>query len=352
MYNQEKVIYPSEVFLCFPATKNFSLLALLVECEEFYRRVCVYCSPTKATALSLLSTTTEVTLLSKSLALENAHRMRYIPTGIFQLDKHLRGGLRVGTITEFVGKSGTAKTQMAMQIAVNAAAYRQGTIYLDTEMKLSVFRLKEISENRNTSKQSSICMAGDNLDIISTLNSESCHNILENIIIHEPKSTSELQSALEILDDEILQRSRTCTTINEDNPTQFPIRVLVIDSIAAPTRRDFGPGSATERALTVMRIAQTLKRLADQYHLAVIVINQFGTDDTTQFTTAALGTSWHHCVTTRIQFGFSEQEMNQPSKSDNIYVPGMGYRQLVVCKSNITSQSPPIPFNVAKHGLD
>jgi hypothetical protein len=77
-----------------------------------------------------------------------------------------------------------------------------------------------------------------------------------------------------------------------------------VDSIAAPLNRDFGPDLVPQRAATAFSIAQTLKRYAEQLHLGVIVINQAsGNEEWTNDQTtvrAALGTSWHHCVSTRI----------------------------------------------------
>jgi RecA/RadA recombinase len=74
--------------------------------------------------------------------------MRYLPTGISSLDRHLRGGVRVGTITELVGKAGVGKTQLAMQLCVMAARYGQGCVYIDTEQKLSLDRMREIASKR------------------------------------------------------------------------------------------------------------------------------------------------------------------------------------------------------------
>jgi hypothetical protein len=45
----------------------------------------------------------------------------HVPTGLRELDAGLNGGLRVGGVTLFVGKSGRAKTQTVTQLALNAA---------------------------------------------------------------------------------------------------------------------------------------------------------------------------------------------------------------------------------------
>eukprot|EP00957_Ditylum_brightwellii_P060139 4567082-Ditylum_brightwellii.AAC.1 len=68
--------------------------------------------------------------------------------------------------------------------------------------------------------------------------------------------------------------------------------------------------------MALFNIASYLKRIADQFRIAVVIINQVGglinnsgvdgslmsTADGTDVVavSAALGTSWHHCVSTRI----------------------------------------------------
>jgi RecA/RadA recombinase len=156
--------------------------------------------------------------------------------------------------------------------------------------------------------------------------------VLRNVSVKQPKSTEELLQLLEGVEEDILHRT------NED---AFPVRVLIVDSIAAPLNRDFGADLVPQRAATAFSIAQTLKRYAEQLHLAVIVINQAGVDghslggneewknDQTTVR-AALGTSWHHCVSTRILV-------------EQLYASGAGYmgvgeesqlRSLRVVKSN------------------
>ena len=88
------------------------------ECIEFRKRVCQYCAPQPTTALSLLN---ETTANVDPSSWSEANRMRYLPTGLVPLDERLKGGFRVGTLTELVGQAGSGKTQMAMQAIVMAA---------------------------------------------------------------------------------------------------------------------------------------------------------------------------------------------------------------------------------------
>ena len=104
----------------------------------------------------------------------------------------------------------------------------------------------------------------------------------------------------------------------------YPVKLIILDSIAAPTRRDFGGGSAPQRVEAIFKIAQNLKRIATQLRVAIVVINQidkmegassfqFSASDFVSVTTA-LGTSWHHCVTTRV----SLEHKRDPHRDDSV----------------------------------
>jgi RAD51-like protein 1 len=318
--------------------------------------------------------------------------MRYLPTGISSLDRHLRGGVRVGTITELVGKAGVGKTQLAMQLCVMAARYGQGCVYIDTEKKLSLDRLKEIASKRastfNTvppplsngdSLEGGFSYGGDEGSVDDTqlgggderqssaqhgdfspakLQYQSPHNVLQNVTVHSPSSTDELLAVMATIEDEIFLRNQEAV---EPTSTTFPVRLLVLDSIAAPARRDFGSGSAPQRAAIIFQCAQTLKRLADQLHLAIVVINQVGAvgythEDGDQGTTrAALGPSWHHCLSTRILMEYQNSltsdgapvnrgmPLDQQSRNGEV-------RQATIAKSNLTGKAC-IPFEVSALGV-
>jgi len=354
-----------------------------VECQELVRRVCVACSSKPVSALSLLYQTIEhdayqnphfrlLRKRSKSLLLSNhdincdkknvssldPNIMRTLPTGILSLDKMLRGGFRIGTVSEVVGRAGVGKTQLALQLCVMAARYGQGSIYIDTERKLSIQRLQEIANKRqvafgyegisNTPSRGLVFTHEEQEHESNKHNFarkqhqqqqealpgcyKSSQQVLQSVTVHTPLTCAELISVISTLDEEILERNEnaSCRIIpsvskKEENSVSslcsFPVRLVILDSIAAPTRRDFGQmESAPQRASAVFHIAQMLKRLADQTNVAVVVINQVGQQS--QFRqkqsneqmpkgegnnrsdyvaiNAALGTSWHHCVTTRL----------------------------------------------------
>jgi RAD51-like protein 1 len=296
--------------------------------------------------------------------------MRYLPTGLEPLDQALRGGVRVGTITELVGPAGVGKTQLAMQLCIMASRYAQGCVYVDTEKKLSVARLREIALQRSsrvpdTNTHGEFLYPSDTTLVESTVDisatSRNCfrspQEVLDNVTVHSPSNIDELFGALSEVEDELFSRNHQ--SVGSSN-AKFPVRLLVLDSIAAPARRDFGAGSAPELASTVIKIAQTLKRLADQHHLVVVVINQvgssiLGTDAVIDQTgiRPALGTSWHHCVSTRVLFEF-EADLVSSSSLSNSDGPLRGRapsRQLSVIKSNLTGPGKPIVFDLTLFGI-
>jgi DNA repair protein RAD51 len=52
------------------------------------------------------------------------------------------------------------------------------------------------------------------------------------------------------------------------------IRLLIVDSVAAIVRRDFDEGSIVQRQASLAAQAATLKRLAQDFNVAVLVTNQ------------------------------------------------------------------------------
>lgn len=336
------------------------------EVEIFFERVCSQCAPKPRRVLDLLRATDAITNQdtnkneSASLLSTNQEhperlydkdfvsfgkRMRQIPTSLSSLDRLLGGGIRLASVTELVGRSGVGKTQLAFQLCITAAKFNQGAIYVDTEKKLSLERLREMSEHRKMAEMQQQNFFGDRGGKDGAFFSFKLGEIvLDNLTLHQPGNSQELLDVLDELEYEILIRNQAAgsgitkqgdsdgadnTDANAMVPGKYPVRLLIVDSIAAPIRRDFGSGSAPKRASIVFQCAQKLKRLADQLHMAVVVINQVGSGDgggggevnssrdtgTNNFNAsaggfsseylyapvrAALGTSWHHCVSTRL----------------------------------------------------
>ena len=190
-------------------------------------------------------------------------------------------------------------------------------------------------------------------------------HLLDNLTVHNANSTKDLLATLSSLEDEILQRNEIAS--NASNDEKYPVRLLIVDSIAAPMRRDFGADSAPQRSAAIFQCAQTLKRLADQHHLAVVVINQVGSadlggnanggggarsiQDALLSSRAALGTSWYHCVSTRFVLENSNHQGTAAEAASNMHGVSATARQLSVVKSHSVGYVE-VPFHISKVGIE
>ena len=147
-----------------------------------------------------------------------------------------------------------------MQLCIQAAMhYKQGSAYIDTENKLSLRRLHQMVEERlNILQQNHY----SNRNLL--YNDYSSLPILQNIRIQSPHSIDHLLHTLD-------QLEQTIITINHEhgqnnNNKQYPIRLLILDSIAAPLQREYNPSgpveSLTKRASVIFQIANKLKKMA------------------------------------------------------------------------------------------
>lgn len=299
-----------------------------------------------------------------------------MPTSLTALDRHLRGGLRSGSVTELVGSAGIGKTQWALTLVVQAALKRcRGSIYIDTEDKLSLSRLREIAQHQS---------CGDAARSLA---------VLSNVTLHSLHTTDELVSCLQSLDEQILLRNHQsreeATTLPPDSSTSspsagcYPVELVVVDSVAAPLLRDYGSAGAAaaapQRVSRALSCAQLLQRLADQCGVAVVVINQIdhhhsgrgappqtGTapDPSQEWSSApppiwlpqaSLGTAWHHCVSTRIVLQAPPVVAEGMDRGNVPLVGGGGGgpqpRTATVTKSHVVAPAGPFPYEISSRGI-
>jgi RAD51-like protein 1 len=306
------------------------------------------------------------------------------------LDQTLHGGLRIGTITELVGTAGTGKTQLALQTTITTALSYNisgssssssstsggGTIWIDTEQKLSLARLQEMTIARCRSNHPNVC------------------TVLENITIHSPSNVNEFIHVLDSLEDEIIDRNTAAAVVSNHLPgKKLPVRLIVIDSIAAVMGREWTKTTSAQQqqqAIAVMQIAQVLKRYANHYTIAILIINQVTSTTMVHSSTssilannypqqqqqqqhhrAALGMAWHHCVTTRIELqqhdvvdNYNQHRNHIASAIENnnntnnrIDKPTSTkhqgpYRHAKVVKSlTVEPTYTPLPFQITVHGI-
>ena len=332
-------------------------LLTILECRRLKDRVHKVCAVQPCSALQM-SLSAKIEQHQQSPRVISAK----ISTGLPTIDSYLFGGFATGSITEVVGRAGVGKTHLAQQLCFMAATkLGGGSIFIDTENKLSLERLNEIAMNRSKRENSSPgTTATDSFSGMTPF--DVATRILENVTVRTFFSTKELLQTLDELRLEITQRNTEAET-----NSRLPVRLLVIDSIAAPIRRDFdmmatssgSSSSAAQRAAALLQIASKLKQLASDFNLAVVVINQVGLggngksqnyhqrNDTLDIHdgefTASLGTAWQYCVSTKIVLDHDIDPHQR--RQDNVSA-----RTATIAKS-LLSRRAQVEFRVTNDGL-
>ncbi|MBI4918788.1 DNA repair and recombination protein RadA [archaeon] len=201
---------------------------------------------TASKVIHLARANMEMSFLSGAELLEKRKQVLKVTTGSPELDKLLGGGVETAAITEFFGKYGSGKSQMAHVLSVRAQLpVEKGgaggmVVFIDTENTFRPERIVQISQGLGLDPDEAL----RNVKVARAFNAE--HQIL----------------LLEKVEDLIKKK-------------ELPIKVIIIDSLTAHFRAEFvGRGTLADRQQKINRHMHTMMRLADTYNLAVYVTNQ------------------------------------------------------------------------------
>lgn len=208
-----------------------------------------------------------------------SEKIQQVKFGVEALDGLTKGGVDVGSITEIFGESGSGKTQLCMQLALNCAlpvelrGLNGEVCYISTDKHLSTKRLAQMANSLATK-----------------------HNVnipfLDKIIVTEFNTTEELSLFIAKLPALLKEASN--------------IRLIIIDSIAGVYRYET---NYIERATDMRFTVQELERLADIYNFAIVTTNHitslpqlFSSDSI-----ASCGIAWDNLVVTKIKLQKTEK---------------------------------------------
>lgn len=234
-------------------------------------------------ATLLLQSVSEVAAPPRLMALElwREHSSTFA-TSMPHLDKLLRGGLPSAAITEVTGPSGCGKTQFCLMLSVVATLPKDlggldsSVIYIDTESAFSAERLVEIAQSRFPNYFSSTERVRQMAGRVHLFRELTCRDVLNR---------------LDKLEEIIISTSAG---------------LVILDSVASVVRKEFDttlPGNLFHRSNLLGHEAATLKYLAHQFKIPVVLTNQItthlGNQGHSGLVTAALGNTWSHSVNTR-----------------------------------------------------
>ncbi|KAI5343780.1 hypothetical protein L3X38_011656 [Prunus dulcis] len=155
---------------------------------------------------------------------------------------------------QLVGESGSGKTQLCLQLTVRAqlppshGGLGGSFLYIFTEFSFSCHRLQQLGNLYHASYPNLIGMEP-----------------LEDIYVH---GVHDAQQLIHVL--------RDIQAFIAIDHTRLPVKLIVIDSIAALFRSQYQttPADLKRRSKMFFKISRTLKALANKFGLAVVVTNQ------------------------------------------------------------------------------
>ncbi len=224
--------------------------------------------------------------------LEERQQVTRISTSSEEFDELMGGGIESQGITEFYGEYGSGKTQVALQLTVNAMNAEEdestGVIFIDTEDTFVPERVKQMAEQQDMEPDAVL----DNIFVARAYNSD--HQILLG------------EKAQEIA---------------EDND----IGLIVVDSLTGQFRSDYvGRGELAERQQKLNKHMNTLLRLANSHNAAVVVTNQVMSNPDQMFgdpTKAIGGHILGHKSTFRVYLRKSKKDKRVARLVDSPYLP-------------------------------
>ncbi|XP_047328032.1 DNA repair protein XRCC3 homolog [Impatiens glandulifera] len=177
-------------------------------------------------------------------------------TGCPILDRFLAGGLSCNSLTELVGESSSGKTQICLQLLISAqlpislGGLSAASLYLCSELPFPFRRLQQLSVSFRSAYPQVF----------------SSYDPCDNIFVEAVHSADHLFDNLLKFD----------SLISKNSSAQFPVKVIIIDSIAALFRSEFDntPSDLKRRSSLFFKISSKLKYLANRYDLAVVITNQ------------------------------------------------------------------------------
>jgi DNA repair protein RadA len=168
-------------------------------------------------------------------------RVVKITTGVKDFDRILGGGFETGCISECFGQYGSAKTQIAHQLAVNVYAEDPTavTVFIDTENTFRPERILQFAQGRNLDGK----------------------EVLKNIRVARAYNSDHQMLLAEKIEDLV--------------KGGLNVKLVVVDSLTAHFRAEFvGRGTLAERQQKINKHMHVLSKLADMFNLSVYVTNQ------------------------------------------------------------------------------
>ncbi|RLG25957.1 DNA repair and recombination protein RadA [Methanosarcinales archaeon] len=202
------------------------------------------------------------------VVLERRKSIQKLTTGSNELDRLLGGGVETQSITEFYGEFGSGKTQIAHQLAVNTQLPNEynglngSVVIIDTESTFRPERITHMVEGLKERFEENDADLGADNDSGVDLNPS---QFLKRIHVARAYNSNH----------QILLVEAASKLAEELKDTEYPVRLLVVDSLTAHFRAEYvGRGTLADRQQRLNKHMHDLIRFAGLNNATVVVTNQ------------------------------------------------------------------------------
>ncbi|WP_224270512.1 DNA repair and recombination protein RadA [Haloprofundus salinisoli] len=193
--------------------------------------------------------------------------------GVPEVDDLLGGGVETQSITEAYGGYGVGKSQVTHQLTVNVQLARDHgglegrALFVDTE---NTFRPERIDEMVRGLDDRTLSAELDRRGIGGSPTDDWAMDALVGDFLDRIHVAEAYNS-----DHQMLLAENARELVSEAEDTEWPVRLLCVDSLTAHFRAEYlGRGALAARQQKLNRHIHDLLRIAHLYNVAVVVTNQ------------------------------------------------------------------------------
>ncbi|WP_284012776.1 DNA repair and recombination protein RadA [Halobaculum litoreum] len=214
--------------------------------------------------------------------LERREEIGKLSWQIDEVDDLLDGGLETQSITEVYGEFGSGKSQVTHQMSVNVQLSKEnggldgGTIFVDSE---DTFRPERIDDMVRGLDDEILADELERREIEGTPDDEEAMEALVNDFLDHIHVAKAFNANHQIL---LAEKANELASEHED--TDWPIRLLCVDSLTAHFRAEYvGRGELAERQQKLNKHLHELDKVGNLYNVAVLVTNQVAANPDSYF---------------------------------------------------------------------
>ncbi|MFW5937474.1 MAG: DNA repair and recombination protein RadA [Halanaeroarchaeum sp.] len=205
--------------------------------------------------------------------LERREQIGKLTWGVPDVDELLGGGVETQSITEVYGEFGAGKSQVTHQLAVTVQLPREygglkgSAIFVDSE---DTFRPERIDDMVKGLSEEALEATKEAREIEGSLDDEDVMDELVQDFLDHIHVAKAFNSNHQIL---LAEKAKEVAAEHED--TDWPVRMLAVDSLTAHFRAEYvGRGELADRQQKLNKHLHDLLRMGDLYNTAVVVTNQ------------------------------------------------------------------------------